>query len=462
MGQRQFLGLFFVFLAAPLSSWACVCSKAPPGVCPGLQKDDVVFLGTVTKIENLAADPSAPDAPAVTHYRFHVDEKFAGADTPEMDVFSGGEDGDCAYHFADGAQYVVFPTRAEDGRLFVTICSSTRPALEARALLPQLRAMRDGTHVASVFGVLRRTDPPLLAPLDDPDDPLPRIKLKLRSKDDRFATSTGPDGVYSFYDVHAGEYRYTADLPARFEFSQKTLKGALPPFRIPNGACYEYNVDALPTGKIHGSVLGPNGKPLPVASVELYRAGRYDDSQPGLWGFQNTSGSFEFDHIGPGEYILVFNRLNRKDPNSPFPRSFYPGVPDAASTEPIKVKEGQQLQHVNIKLTEGYPTRSLRVVMKWEGKREPGEVTITAKADTGENPAAHRISDGVYDFTLLESANYTISAWEDVDPHRPGSRRADEACPVPARIDASPVTLAGSDADSKEISLVFPAPVCPK
>jgi hypothetical protein len=462
MGVRKLVGLYFLILLAPLPSWACACSQAPPGVCPGLQRDDVVFLGTVTQVENLPASSSDPSIPGVTHYRFHVDEKFAGTDTPEMDVYSGGEDGDCAYRFADGAKYLVFPNRAEDGRLFVTICSSTRSATEARALLPQLRAMRDGTHVASVYGVLRRTDPPFLAPPDDPDDPLPHIKLKLRSKDDRFATSTGPDGVYSFYNVHAGEYRFTADLPARFEFTQKTLRGALPPFKIPNGACYEYNVDALPTGKIHGSVLGPNGKPLPVASVELYRAGRYDDSQPGLWGFQSTSGSFEFDHIGPGEYILVFNRMNRMDPNSPFSRTFFPDVPDAGSAQPIKVKEGQQIQHVNIKLREGYPTRRVRVLLKWEGRREPGEVYVTAKADAGENPAAQKIADSVYEFTLLESASYTISAWEDVDPHRPGSRAADAACPVPARIDTPPVVVAGSDTDAKEITLIFPTPVCPK
>ena len=141
-----------------------------------------------------------------------------------------------------------------------------------------------------------------------PDDPLPNIKLKLRSKDDRFATSTDGNGIYTFYDVHAGQYQFTANLPVRMELTQKTLNGPLPTFKIPNGACYEYNVDALPTGRIHGSVRGPDGKPLANASVELYRAGAYDDSRPGLWGFQGPKGDFEFDHVGPGEYILVFNR----------------------------------------------------------------------------------------------------------------------------------------------------------
>jgi len=479
--RRSLLSISLFLFAGPFTAFACTCSNAPPGRCAGLQADDVVFLGTVTGVETFPASPpptdtSAADNPgatAVSRYSFQINELFAGPDTQEMDVWSGGDDGDCAFRFRKGEQYIVYTNKSEDGRLFATICSGTRPASEGRALLPQLRAMRNGQRVASVFGVLRRSDPPLLAPSDDPDDPLPHIKLKLRSKDDRFATSTGPDGVYTFYDVHAGEYIYTADLPARFEFTQKTLHGGLPPFRIPNGACFEYNVNALPTGKIRGSVLGPDKKPLAIASVELYRADRYDDSQPGLWGFQGSKGIFEFDHIGPGEYILVFNRLNRMAPNSPFPRSFYPGTPDRSGAKFIKLKDGQQLLKADLHLKDGFPTRLLRVHLKWPDGRPPGEVTVMAKAEQGENPAAHKISDGVYQFTLLESTQYTISAWEDLDPHRAplrhrvphrtaGTDGADEECAAPARLDAAAAVVAGSDADTKEITLVFAAPDCPK
>lgn len=477
MIRRTILGLSVLFFGVSITTQACACSTAPPGKCPGLQADDVVFLGSVTGIET----PTAPMPPAnaiagavaVTRYHFQVNERFSGPDTGEIDVFSGGDDGDCAYRFRRGDQYIVYTNKSDDGRLFATICSSTRPASEGRALLPQLRAMRNGQRVASVFGVLRRSDPPLLAPSDDPDDPLPHIKLKLRSKDDRFATSTGPDGVYTFYDVHAGEYIYTADLPARFEFTQKTLHGGLPPFRIPNGACFEYNVNALPTGKIRGSVLGHDKKPLAIASVELYRADRYVDSQPGLWSFQGSKGIFEFDHIGPGEYILVFNRMNRLDPNSPYPRSFFAGTSDRSEAKFIKLKDGQQLSKVDLHLKDGYPTRLLRVQLKWPDGRPPGEVTLMAKAEEGENPAAHKIADGVYQFTLLESTQYEISAWEDLDPHRaPWRRRAtnrtagtdgvDEVCAAPARLDTAPLTVAGSDADTKEITLVFAAPDCTK
>src|SRR5271156_4655078 len=258
MIRRAVPSMLLILFFVPGGISACTCSKAPAGTCQGLQQDDVVFVGTVTDIENVpppAPDPAsaadsqpagrtapAPDSTPVIRYHFKIEDKFAGPDVAEIDIFSGGDDGDCGYRFRKGDRYIVFTQQENEGRLFATICNGTRPASDGRALLPQLRAMRNHQRVASVFGVLRRSDPPLLAPVEDPDDPLPHIKLKLRSKDDRFATSTGPDGVYSFYDVHAGEYVYTADLPARFEFSQKTLKGGLPPFKIPSGACYEYNV----------------------------------------------------------------------------------------------------------------------------------------------------------------------------------------------------------------------------
>jgi hypothetical protein len=262
--------------------------------------------------------------------------------------------------------------------------------------------------------------------------------------------------------VHAGVYSFTARLPVRMELTRKSLTGGLPPFRIPNGACYEYDVDALPTGHIRGSVLGPDGKPLALASVELYRAGTYDDSRPGLWGFQGAEGVFNLDHVGPGDYILVFNRANRVDPNAPYPRAFYPGVADPSEARPITLNDGQQLLKVNMQVGGGYPTRLLRVQVKWQGARAPGSVTVMAQANSGENPSAQNLPGGSYQFTLLESANYTVSAWQDLTPRRAAPGRGGADCSPPSRIEAEPVTVSGSDADTKSITLTLISPACVK
>jgi hypothetical protein len=471
--SRAILIVILIF-GVPAAARACTCSSESPGQCPGLQPGDVVFLGTVTAVEDLAdatakpADSAGPPvdtiAARLTRYHFQINERFSAPGSPEgaseMDIFSGGDDdGDCGYRFKRNEQYVVFTHEGTEGRLFATICNGTRPVSEARALLPQLRAMRRGQRIASVFGSLRRADPPFLARPDDPDDPIGNVSLKLRSRDDRFETSTDTNGLYSFYDVHEGQYSFTASLPPRTELTQKSLTGGLPPFKIPNGACYEYDVVALPTGHIRGSVVGEKGKPLELASVEIYRAGAYDESKPGLWGFQGAQGVFDFDHIGAGDYIIVFNRTNRMDPNSPYRRTFYPGSSDISDAQPITLKDGQQLLKVKIQVKDAYPTRALRVQLKWLGAKPPGSVTVMATAQTGENPAAQEIGGGAYRFPLFPSGNYTISAWQDLTPPR-ANGHANADCTMPARIDATPVTVSGSDDSVKEITLTFPTPTC--
>jgi protocatechuate 3,4-dioxygenase beta subunit len=73
-----------------------------------------------------------------------------------------------------------------------------------------------------------------------------------------------------------------------------------------------------PPVQIRGRVLGPDGKALPTASVELYRTGRYEDAKSGWWEFQTENGGFNFEHVATGDYLLVFNRQNHRDPNSPY------------------------------------------------------------------------------------------------------------------------------------------------
>jgi hypothetical protein len=461
---RQLLMVPFLALFAPAASWACACSQAAPGTCPHFDSGDVVFLGTVTQVTEVPPDPAdrgnqSATATPVLRYHFRIDEKFSGPEAQEIDVYSGGDDGDCGFRFKKGQRYVVFTQEETEGHLFATLCNGTRSADDARALIPQLRALRDGQHVASVFGVLRRADPPTLAPPDDPADPLPNVPLRLRSRYDRFTATTGPNGVYSIYDVRAGEYKFTADLPRGVELTHRGAASGLASFKIPNNACYEFNVDALPTGHIEGSITGPDGKPLRLASLELFRLGTYDGSRSGLWTFQGAQGTFDFDHIGPGEYLIVYNRSNRIDPNSPFPRSFYPGVADVTDAKPIEVTEGQ-LVKLKFELQNPYPTRVLRVHLKWNDGKPPGSVFVMAKADKGDNPAAKIVGDGVYEFTLLDSAHYTLSAWEQVLPPRAGAARRKANCLSPARIDSDSLFIDGADTSTSDITLTFSGPEC--
>jgi hypothetical protein len=99
----------------------------------------------------------------------------------------------------------------------------------------------------------------------------------------------------------------------------------------------------------------------------------------------------------------------------------------------------------------------VKVVVKWTGVRPAGTVTVAAKADQYENPSANKIADGIYTFSLFDSANYTISAWEDLTPQRVVGKNA---CQLPARIEAPSVTVAGADTATKEVTITFAKPTC--
>jgi hypothetical protein len=80
---------------------------------------------------------------------------------------------------------------------------------------------------------------------------------------------------------------------------------------------------------------------------------------------------------------------------------------------------------------------------------------------SGGNPSAVKLGEGLYEFTILENAKYTFSAWEDLDPSRAAAlKKGNENCNLPARIEAAAVSVDGADADAKEVTLTFAKPEC--
>ena len=101
--------------------------------------------------------------------------------------------------------------------------------------------------------------------------------------------------------------------------------------------------------------------------------------------------------------------------------------------------------------------------VNWEHARQPGNVTVMAKADDGTpNPTARAMGDGVFEFTLLKSRHYTVYAWEDLDLQHDAAVLGSAPCVIPARVDAGSVTVDASNAYSDEVMLTFPAVECAK
>jgi len=390
---------------------ACSCADVTPRSCNLLANRDVsIFIGTVVSVEN---PPKEGDNRGGTaRYHFRVDEWLSPDVRGEVEVLSGRGGADCSFWFETGIPYLVFAYRGDAGELRASVCSNTQRVVDAGPLLTQLRAMHNSQPVARVYGTLRQVQQPYGATYDQAfDKPLPRVMLHFESAKRKIAAKTADDGSFAVYELPSGIYKITADLPADLELAQTILSDPPAPLQLDTGSCVERDIDALPTGKIRGRLLASDGKPLWNAPVELFSVEQYKEGTRGWWEFVDDKKKyFEFDHVTPGEYLLLFNADNRLDTDVPYPRTFFRDAPDLLRAEHIRVGPGEQLLNTDIQLKEGTFTRKITIRVVFTGEGEPTSSYLSVKGSKGENAFPSPLDENLYELNVLPESEYTITA----------------------------------------------------
>jgi hypothetical protein len=415
-----------------------------------------MFLGTVTDIENPPDESRGADQSGTSRYRFRVDENISGITAKEVNVYSGRGGGDCSVHFQLGHAYLVNPY-SNKGTLTAGICSETQAIETAGPLLSELRARRDGKRYASIYGIVEKQQRPYAATsYEGYDQPLPDVQVELIGAGKRLSVKTDSKGAYRFYDVPAGAYRFSVDVPANLEMAQSTLSRSIPPFQLPAGACYQNDLIAAPTARIRGRVLGPDGAPIKNVGVALFRSDRYSERETGWWEYQGEGkGYFEFKNVAPGAYLLVVHNSDRPDPDEPFARTFYPSALDLNSAAPVVVGDGEQILNADIHVKPDRATREIMVRVNWMDKPVPDDVYVHARAGDGEQLYAEKLSPGAYKVSIFREGHYIVSAEQDCGVRVVGNT----AYPVGQR-ETPQVSVDGSDERSGEINLSLQTNTC--
>jgi hypothetical protein len=279
--------------------------------------------------------------------------------------------------------------------------------------------------------------------------PLPGVVVRFQSGVKSFETKTDKHGAYAFEALPKGTYRVSADLPSTMNvtgFSNETSV-----FELEDRSCYENDITAMPTGQISGRVIAPDGAPLRSTSVELYRADQYGDEQAGASAYQDESKPFEFAHLPPGDYVLVFNQRDQADPDAPFPRTFYPNALDRGSAQIIHLEDGQQIMNADIHLRRvAMPTRKVTVHLLWDGSKplDYYSPAVIVEAREGVPPYPYKVSDGAYSLSLLLNTKYTVRAEAYCQMGTAGKAESDTA------------TVDGGDAVVSEVTLTLHGAEC--
>jgi hypothetical protein len=410
--RRQLVTLAVLSFLLPGLARACSCSGPRPIPFNLLLKEsDAIFVGTVIDVPDL--DPKAPQS-GQTGYTFTVSEAFAGTSSGGEAIISIALRGMCdSPHFEKGEQYLVYANRAPDGTLYATLCGRTQLAARAEILLRQLRAAKENKPIASLYGVLRRTQQPYIGIWrQDYEQPIANTTVTLRSKTRKvFSTRTDDSGGYSFYDLPQGVYEVSADLPQHLAIAQTILSDPPSPITLPPKSCYQHDIEAMPQTRITGHLVGPDGR-FVQGGVELFAEDIYaqQKEKKGWWEYAKGEKGFRFDRVAPGNYILVFNASGIIAPDAPYTRMFYPDVTDVARAAVIHVAESDQQINADIHLPQPRDTRKLSVRLIWQGIKNTDFLIVHANASEGRAPNAEQISPDHYELTLLTGVKYEIYA----------------------------------------------------
>jgi hypothetical protein len=448
------------------SSSAFACSCFSSGGCPGTGgQAGPLFLGTVLSVTDV---PAAGDSPFLSSRRAHirVDEPFGGLapDVDEVDIYTGLGGGDCGVDFKPGEAYLIDASAGKDGTLHAGICSFTRRTDAAGALVWVLRQRRDGRHVPSLVGQVAQYNRNFEGKLGTfAPKPLANLLVRAKTGNTEYQTQSGADGLYAFYDLPSGKYTFAPDLPSGTTLSW-FIGSDDPPasFELHAGACQMHDIDVFPSGTIQGRILDASGKPLGSAFAYIVPAGEsvLPKSAKLYWEYQGKHDFFKFVHIPPGEYLIVVNPDDSRDPKFPYGRTFFPGVHDRAAASIITIQGGEQIKDAEMRLEQQFAPRQLRARVTWaDGRLIRDFVFVTAKGVSNPDARAD-----------MRQPDLKASVVElSVLPNEPYELEAELTCRyADARILSGPgvklksnKTYIAPGDNQKELSLTIPATSCP-
>lgn len=388
--KAVFISICVLVLA--LTSFACECG-APGPACSYVSAVPVIFTGTPVYTN----DDGSGTFLQQTLYKFRVDEIFKGL--PEGTKVVWVDPGSYTSCYADyrlGVKLLVF---ASEGRLFpvdtaaMTVakpadkkkplppgfnsktpvyfapeCSGTRNADIAKNDITWLRLWKEGDTRTRIQGFV----------LDRFKRPLPDAEVVAKGDSASLNTTTGPNGAFSFESVAPGIYEMSAKL-AGYEPSWN------PQLSVQAHTCGYASLMMASAGALSGTVLDKNGRPAAGVELDLAQLHGTEETFPPIDHEKSgKNGSFRYEDLPEGDYLIGVNLESQPDVDTPYARTYAPGVLDRDRAQVIHLAAGQKLSGIRVQLPPRMRLRSIHVQVKWPDGRSAGP-GVSIETDESKN-----------------------------------------------------------------------------
>jgi hypothetical protein len=226
-----------------------------------------------------------------------------------------------------------------------------------------------------------------------------------------YLTKTDANGVYEIYDLPPGNYVIQPEVPTGWQSARFPRPVTGLPFTTsisPHAQAFtleakkHVSVDLVfeADNTIEGSVVGPDGKPMPNVSAHLWKPDQVGESE--IFGRTDDSGHFRIKSVAPGSYLVVLNQNGKLSTQEPFPRLFYPGVTERERATLIDIHIGETVKGVDLMIPRFAETITLSGVLLFsDGKPVADEwVSFEANEEEGIDGIGVGKTDSMGRFTI--------------------------------------------------------------
>lgn len=340
--------LFIFLFSAARGVYACSCAPNDMVDKEFARSKNVVVLKAVAPLGPVTGDMSSVSG--VAGFKFTVQKVFKGTIKPgqELTVASTGM---CSFGFeaADlGSEFLFF--YADDETAMVPMCSRSGHAKWRAADISWLENMDRVRGLTRISGIISQGFESALEGEKSAWKPRDGHTVRIMGNRRDIRLKTDVNGVYEIYGLPPGQYRIEPEKIAGYTAANEILT------EIPSVAVTLYHKGHVEKqfnfkidNAIRGRLVDSEGLPLERVKLELVPARGKPRKYFRAIDFTEKDGSFEFEDVPAGTYVIVGNPDNTITAENPYPRFYSPGTASREAATEVTIGPGDFLGNFTVK-----------------------------------------------------------------------------------------------------------------
>ena len=432
----MFLALWLPMFTSEAAACECGGGGRP---CEDYWNASVVFVGGVTGSSTVTLAEGTSQR--LVHFR--LNQAYKGIEGTEVQVITGLGGGDCGYGFRLGEKYLVYAFRNQDNKLHTSICTRTRPLSEAEEDLDYIRGISLAPRGSLIFGEVGRLD------RNSPDGRLKPVEgatIVIEGQSKRVEVITDSKGQYRVSALPPGAYKVKLNPPEGLSIYNPERETT-----VSDRGCAQVGFWVEPDTRITGKVSDLQSQPISDLLIELVPAKPAPNGSYPQFVRTDNEGRYEMKLVQPGRYLLGV-RIHGSAGSTyvPYPRTYYPGVPDESRATVITIAEGQVINEVDWQLPPALIEKKLEGVVIWpEGQPIKGATVWLKDIEYANSDMPYRVDtddNGRFSFKVYAGIKYSVLAIYDSETK--GKQKRSAALEIRVAENPEVLTLIISRSDS--------------